>query len=254
MHFCFLDESGHPPKPDANKSRPYFVIAGVIMHESQWHEIAKEIRAICAKPEYRITGEIKWQYFGAHNSNPDNSVAHLDQGRRDTFRYEFFDVIRKRKSAKIIACVSCVEAAYETTYVNTPEELYHYTYKPVSERFQYHLQDMTRLVGDAQLGLVVCDHRGRKQDDTFRKKHLALVEHDNLFVSTYANFVESVFLTPSHHSVGIQVADMIAGAVGRKFNNDDSKYFDHIAQSFRQDNRGNINGYGLVKFPKATWR
>lgn len=254
MHFCFIDESGTPPKSDSKKTNPYFVIAGVIMHESQWHAIATEVRQLCAKPQYRITGEIKWRYFGVHNKDPLNSVAHLSQSERDAFRHEYYKIITKRKSVVIVACVASVAGAYGLPYITDEEKIYHHTYKPVSERFQYHLQDLSRLVGDKQLGIVVADHRGRTQDDDFRTDHLGLVEKDKPFISTYANFVECAFLTPSHMSVGVQLADMVAGAIGRHFNSEDSTYFDAISPSFRTRPNGSYDGYGLVKFPMGNWK
>lgn len=215
--------------------------------------MASEVRKLCAKPQYSITGEIKWRYFGAHNTEPDNSVAHLDQEHRDRFRNEYFTILLKRKSIKIIACVASVAAAYKLASVADAEKLYHYTYKPVSERFQYHLQDLSKTVGNIQLGLVVADHRGRKQDDIFRVNHLDMVDGQTAYVSNYGNFVECIFLTPSHMSVGVQMADMVSGAVGRAFNHNDHMYFDMLKPSFRSRPDGDINGYGLVKFPTKDW-
>src|SRR5690606_1339541 len=117
MHFCFIDESGTPPRPNSKKSNPYFVIAGVIMHEPQWHGIAAEFRQLCLRSNYSITGEVKWRYFGAHNDEPGNSVRHLSESARDAFRRRMFNIIGSRKSVKIITCVASVEAAYETGYV-----------------------------------------------------------------------------------------------------------------------------------------
>jgi hypothetical protein len=45
---------------------------------------------------------------------------------------------------------------------------------------------------------------------------------------------------------------MIAGAIGRKFNANDDTFFKMVEPSFRASNRGVIDGFGLVKFPK-TW-
>ncbi|MBW3099162.1 DUF3800 domain-containing protein [Pseudohoeflea coraliihabitans] len=253
MHFCFIDESGTPPKPDSKKSNPYFVIGGVIMHESQWHGIAAEVRQLCARPEYNISGEIKWRYFGPQNTDPSNSVSHLSQEAKDRFRRDYFNIIIKRKSVKIVACVASVVAAYRLTIVEDAEALYHYTYKPVSERFQYHLQDLSRTVGNTQLGIVVGDHRGRKQDENFRLNHLDMIEVENAYVSNYDNFVECIFLTPSHMSIGVQIADMVSGAIGRAFNQNDSTFFEVIKPSFRKKDDGSINGFGLVKFPKNGW-
>jgi len=221
--------------------------------QAQWHSIADELRRLKAKPEFAVTGEIKWRFFGPENSDKDNPVAHLTQEARDSFRTQFFEILTRRKSVKLIACVSKVTAAYSQPYVKTAEDLYHYTYKPVSERFQYYLQDISRAVGDQQLGIVVCDHRGKKQDDLLRDGHHKLIDAENTFSSKYDNYVETIFMTPSHLSVGIQFADMVAGAVGRNFNSGKSPYLDQITPSFRASPRGVVEGYGLVKFP-AGWR
>lgn len=250
MHLCFIDESGHPPKPNKVGKRKHFVIAGVIMNEEQWPGIASELLKLKQRDEFQVRGEIKWRYFGPANSDTDNSVAHLDQEQRDKFRDELFTIITKRKSVKIVACVCHCEAAYKKPFVHGPEDIYQYTYKAVSERFQYYLQDLSREVGAKQQGIMIADHRGTKQDVELRKHHHELVDQDDLFVSEYKNYVETIFLTPSHHSVGIQLADMVAGAVARAFNTDEKRYANALLGSFRKNAQGNINGFGLVKFPR----
>jgi len=253
MHLCFVDESGSPPKPNKIGNRKYFVIAGLIMHEAQWHGVAAEVRKLRLRADFQIKGEIKWRYFGTENTDKDNSVSHLSQEKRDEFRKELFSIITRRKSITIIACVADSEAAYKTAYIKDQEDLYHFTYKPVSERFQYYLQDVSRTVGDKQLGIIVADHRGKAQDETFRKKHDDLVEAPGPFSSKYENYVETVFLTPSHHSVGIQLADMVAGAIGRAFNTEENKFAEMLKPAFRAGPNGKIMGFGIVKFPKGTW-
>lgn len=250
MYLCFIDESNTPPKPGQRRA-PYFIIAGVIMHEAQWHGIADDLRALKARPEFNVRGEIKWRYFGPTNEDDANPVRHLDQAERDAFRQAFYGLLTKRKAVKLLANVTDVQAAYGLPYVQNAEDLYLYTYKGLSERFQYFLQDMTRTVGAGQLGLVVADHRSKAQDDKLRKRHHELIEQNAPVFSTYSNYVETLFLTPSHNSVGIQFADMVAGAVGRRFNADDGHYFGQIEPSFRKSPAGRIEGYGLVRFPTA---
>jgi hypothetical protein len=155
---------------------------------------------------------------------------------------------------KIVACVASVEAAYATDYVTDEDDLYRYTYKPVSERFQYFLQDMSHAHGDQQLGIIVADQRGRTQDDLLRSEHHWLVDEQGIFTSKYRNYVETIFLTPSHLSVGIQLADMVAGAIGRSFNSGDQACFELIKPSIRARPNGKIEGYGLVKFPTKGWK
>ena len=254
MHICFIDESGTPPKPGKIGRLRYFVIAGLIMHEAQWHGVSGELEQLRKRQDFRVSGEIKWRYFGPENADADNSVAHLSPEKRAEFRREIYSIITRRKSIKIVACVTSCEAAYGLNYVDDPEDIYKFTYKAVSERFQYFLQDTSRTVGDKQLGIIVADQRGRKQDEVMRRAHHGLVDENEIFSSNYVNYVETIFLTPSHRSVGIQLADMVAGAIARKFNAGDSLHYDQIRGSIRARADGSIAGYGIVKFPKDTWR
>lgn len=252
MYLCFIDESRTPPNPNQRGRARYFVIAGVIIHEAQWHGIASEFKALKAKPEFNVSGEIKWRYFGPTNQDDANPVRHLDQVARDRFRDAMYAILVRRKAVKIICCVTDCQEAYLLPYVRSQEDLYHFTYKGVSERFQYYLQDMGRTVGAEQLGLMVADHRGKSQDERLRERHHALVDEAAPQFSTYANYVETLFLTPSHHSVGIQFADMVAGAIGRRFNSDESRFFDEIEPAFRRSPAGKVDGFGIVKFPART--
>jgi hypothetical protein len=219
------------------------------MHEAQWHGIAKAFRALLAYKDFRVTGELKWRYFSPSNKDADNSVAHLDGKLRARLKEGIFRIITGRKSLKIIACVTKVDEAFKLAYVNDADDLYAYSYKVLTERFQYFLQDTSRTVGDKQLGIVVADARGKKQDELLRKQHSGLVMRAGMFSSTYANYIETVFLTPSHYSVGIQLADMVAGAIGRHYNTGDSHCFNLIAPSIRASAAGKIEGFGLAKFP-----
>ena len=74
-----------------------------------------------------------------------------------------------------------------------------------------------------------------------------IVDRENF--SHFDNLIEGLFIAPSHLSVGVQFADLIAGAIFRKFEKDDDKYYNQIKESIRNRN-GNVFGYGIVKFPK----
>jgi hypothetical protein len=82
-----------------------------------------------------------------------------------------------------------------------------------------------------------------------RRYHQTLMHAQSPHISTYDRMIESVFLTPSHTSVGIQLADLFAGAVARAFNFQDKTWLDEITPIFRAKPDGSIDGYGLVKFP-----
>lgn len=246
MYFLFLDESGTPPHP-AKAAGKYLVIAGVIIPEGAWHGIAKEYK----KATRSVRGELKWKHFGLGNEN--NSISHLTQSEKQTLRNDIFQILTSRKAVKIIACVTSIEAAYARPTIVSQDDVYHLTYKGVSERFQYFLQDTSRATAQPQYGLVVSDHRMAADDKKLRKRHHELIEGGEPFTSSYPNIIETIFFSPSEVSVGLQLADMVAGAIHRSFHNGEHRFADMIKPVFRSSPSGTILGYGLVKMPKGTF-
>lgn len=155
MHILFIDESGTPPSPQKLRHK-YFVIGGIIIPEEKWHKMRDGILGL--KLRRKILGEIKWRYFAPGNNEASNPMKDMSKDVRDAIRLEIYGkIICSERSIKTMGCVTCIEAAYDRPTINTRDDLYENTYKPVSERFQYHLQDLTRQVGRSELGIVVSD-------------------------------------------------------------------------------------------------
>ena len=144
MHLLFVDESGTPPKPNGNE-QAYFVIAGLVIPEDRWQGMNDKLSGLKLREKYR--GEIKWRFFAPNNHDDENPMAEWDQPRRNRFRDDVFSIITETKSCKIIACSSESLTAYGLGNVNSQEDLYFRTYKTITERFQYLLQDITRASG-----------------------------------------------------------------------------------------------------------
>jgi Protein of unknown function (DUF3800) len=250
MHLCFIDESGTPAKPGRETPR-FFVIAGLVIPEERWHRIAAKVQGLKTRSHYR--GEIKWRYFAPQNDDQDNAMAAWPFERRNRFREELFSILTADKSIQIVSGVCEASAAYRIANVTTQNDLYFGTYKVVTERFQYLLQNITRKSGRDTFGIIVADHRGRGDDEQMRIQHQRLIAENTQYTSAYSSLVEGLFLTPSHLSVGIQLADMVAGAIWRRFESDDSRWFDLIRSSFRKSPAGAIDGFGLARYPKRGW-
>jgi hypothetical protein len=250
MHLLFVDESGTPPKPDSLEAG-YFVIAGLVIPEDRWVGISNRLAGLKRASNYH--GEVKWRFFAPRNNDSGNPMLGWDQGRKNGFRDQVFAIITDTKSCKIIACSSESSAAYALGNVNSQDDLYFRTYKPVTERFQYLLQDITRNSGRDTFGMIVADHRGRGDDDSMRHRHERLIRESGQYSSQYTHFIEGLFFAPSHLSVGIQLVDMVAGAIWRAQSQNDRTWFDKLRPSFRCDALGHIDGYGISRFPKAGW-
>lgn len=251
MHLLFVDESGTPPKPNAQE-QCYFVIAGLVIPEDRWPGLRDKLTGAKRAAGYR--GELKWRFFAPKNEDDDNPMRGWDKTAKNDFRDRVFKIITEAKSCRIIACVSEGTTAYGLRNVNNQDDLYFRTYKPVTERFQYFLQDVTRASGRDTYGIIVADHRGKGDDDSMRLRHERLIREAGGYTSDYSNFIEGLFFSPSHLSVGIQLVDMIAGAIWRAQSHGDRTWYDLLRPSFRTSNEGRIDGYGLVRFPKKDWQ
>lgn len=249
MYLLFVDESGTPPKPGA---KGYFVMAGLIIPEDCWPGLRDKLNGLKRASGYH--GEVKWRYFAPNNDDVCNPMKDWEVQRRNEFRSGVFAIISGTKSCRIVACVSETPAAYGLGNVNSQEDLYFRTYKPVTERFQYYLQDIARESGRDSYGLIVADHRGRGEDERMRLQHERLIRETGQYTSNYPNFIEGLFFSPSHMSVGIQLVDMVAGAIWRAQTHGDMKWFEAIRPSFRASGTGKIDGFGLSRFPKAGWQ
>jgi hypothetical protein len=250
MYLLFVDESGTPPKPGASQLG-YFVMAGLVIPEDRWPGMRDKLTGL--KRSYAYHGEVKWRFFAPNNDDAANPMQNWNASRRNEFRSKVFSIITETKSCRIIACVSETPTAYNLGNVNGQEDLYFRTYKPLTERFQYHLQDIARESGRDSYGLIVADHRGRGEDERMRLQHERLVRESGKYTSNYANFIEGLFFSPSHMSVGVQLVDMVAGAIWRAQSHGDKTWYDILRPSFRASSAGQIDGFGLARFPKAGW-
>lgn len=240
MHLCFIDESGTPPsKP--NPKHPYFTLGGVIVNDADWQGIANKVRGF--RTRHKLFGELKWRFFSPHNSSAENPMLGKSGEERKALSLEFAHLIADT-SATIIACVTDIGAAFQYATVSDQQELYHFAYKPLTERFQYFLQD------NKSLGIIIADHRGRDSDRLFRAHHDALLAKKGKTMSLYGNFIEGLFLQDSCHSVGIQLADFVAGAIHRAYSTKDTEIAGILKPRIRKKLDGTVLGHGVVHHPR----
>lgn len=245
-----MDESGTPPKPGTEYPR-YFVMSGVIIPEGSWREIRDDLLGM--KIRRGVRGEIKWRHFAPGNDEAKNPMRKTPQPERDAIREEMFSIICKPQyDVTSISAVCSAKAAYQIARISNQEDVYHLTYKVVTERFQYFLQDRSTRAR-TEFGIIVCDHRGANDDKRLRGHHQMLVHADGGYTSDYKNMIESLFLQPSHQSIGIQLADIVAGSVWRNYERNDDRFMKMAEPSFRRSRSGQIMGYGVVRVPKAGW-
>lgn len=244
----FVDESGTAPRPQ-DRQHKYFVVGGIIIPETSWHRMRDGLMGL--KVRRNVRGEIKWRYFAPNNDDARNPLRNMSQQDRDALRVEIYQLIASETAVRTLACVGSREAGYALNNCNTQIDFYHATFKPVTERFEYHLNDIRKITGRKEYGIVVGDHRGAGDDKRLRGYHERLLHTSGAGTTNYKNLIEGLFIHPSNLSIGIQLADMVAGAVWRKYERGDDRFYDLLKPSLRKDSNGLEAGYGIVKFPKA---
>lgn len=250
MHILFLDESGTPPKPNSEYPKR-FVVGGLIIAESAWHAIRDGLQGL--KIRYKVRGEIKWRYFAPSNEDAKNPMRALDTETRNAIRKDIYRLIASYKSIRTIACVISAKAAYRMPSVVCQDDIYGLAYKGVTERFQYYLQGLSKETGRKEYGIIVCDQRSKKDDSNLIAEHQKLMHSTGRFISKYPNLIETVFLSPSHISIGVQLADMVAGAIWRNYERGDDEWFKLVEPTLRRNEHGVIEGFGIIKMPKNGW-
>lgn len=237
MRMLFIDESGTIPPKEKHTGINYFSLGGIIIPEEIWHELSFELTNI--KLEFNIEGEIKWRYFAPQKTNLKfNPLSHLTAKEKESVRGSIFNLLGLFKDIRLICALIDVQLAYKSSNFCSENDLYLHAYKKISDQFQNYLKFLSSNHNKKINGIVICDHRQPKDDHQLRNLHQRMLSSTNNNVPNYQNLIEGVFLAPSHFSVGIQLADMIAGATYRNFSKGDSRFFDRIKPFFLKESEG----------------
>ncbi len=248
MQILFIDESGTPLSPDKADDSPPLVLGGIIIPNQDWHSVKADLEEI--KEKYGVSGEIKWRFFFVPpGKKSTDTLSALDEQARESLRSELYAVLNKYQFIKAISVIVHAKEAYAIPDINNTDDLYCYAYKVMAERFQYYLKDISSNTDEPINGLIVCDHRARSEDSRLQELHATLLKGNHKADSNYTNIVEGVFVAPSHLSVGIQFADMVAGAILR-LNKKDTRFYSQIEKIFRKSETDPAEGHSLIELPE----
>lgn len=104
MHLLCVDDAG-TICPLHKITQNYFVLAGPIIPEEEWHHLKDVFFEI--REKFKIQGEIKWRFFGQRPGREDkeNNLSHLSILDRDKLRKELLEALVANKSIKIITVI-----------------------------------------------------------------------------------------------------------------------------------------------------
>ena len=226
MHLLFLDESGEP-------SNPMFAVGGVAVRADEWDVLKQQWQAALAKHEWPLDKELKWHGCVTGEVPPD--VA---------------DAAFAALADAPITCSVCVlrplagREAYPKFFADD-EDTYATAMTFLAERFQRFL------AAEDSYGVIVLDSRRREVDDRLRRFFQRLQEEGTGYLDL-ERIVDSLLFGPSHHSLGLQVADLVVGTTlkAQRAPGDASRWFKQLEPRFaRHPVTGEVEGVGLKIFP-----
>ncbi len=228
MYLLFLDESGKP-------SSGLFSVGGVAVQASEWPALRSAWKATLDDAGWPADKEIKWHGTRTGEVPPELADA-------------LFSCLAKAP----ITCFVCVlypdaGRVGHPELFETPEHTYRTALTFIAERYERTLER------EDSHGVIVLDSRERDSDERPRR-FFDQIQQDGTQFTKLDRIVDSLLLGPSHHSIGLQVADLVVGttmAAQAKLG-DASRWTKLLQPRFAtHPATGEVNGVGLKVFPDS---
>jgi hypothetical protein len=245
-HIAFLDEAGVPEIPALSKGSvgAVFCIANVFMPMHYWRDLQRiydEVRDDFGIP---TNEELKWRNL-VRGTGPtadlecdceafiESLVSRLDPEQFRAVGISVFkDDVYKAKG-----------------YIREGQDIYNAAVLFALQRLQNEINDC--FGEDAHCPcIVIADSRQRGGQDNRLRKFVdnAMGGTGGIWVNFEKSLVEGILFQVSHYSVGVQIADLLAGAIYQKDVREDDRYYKLWKPVLRKSPTGTISGYGYVRW------
>jgi hypothetical protein len=232
VHLLFLDESGQLSE------RRFFALGGVALRDRDWHALRDLWLDTLAEHAWPVSREVKWHGIRTGEVPPPLADA----------------IVKALARAPIQCYVALLDIELGTTaapeFFATDEDTYATGLMFLAERFQLLLEAVD------DVGMMVVDSRFR-EDDARLRRFFADLTKDGSPYSRLDRIIEGLFLGPSHHSIGLQCADLVCAitAAAERGNGQARGYLKTLLPRFvTHPVTGELDGVGLKRFPEKAGR
>lgn len=225
MFLLYLDDSGSIK----NKTEDYFVLGGVVVHESsvRWltHKVEKLAEKILpdapASVEFHAAEIFSARKFPWEGRSKDERISIIKSVLHTLD-------LAQSSSVSVFAC-----AVHKASFPN--EDPVVMAYEHIATSFDYYIQSKD----GNQRGLIILDNSSHESG--LQTLALDIRKKGNRWGNQLRQLAEVPLFVDSRPSRIIQLADHIAYAVFRRYNSNDLTYFNTIESRFEQRD-GIING------------
>lgn len=247
MYIVFIDESGQPGGYDTenqklfNGATKYFVLSGFMIEGNELINVQQKLNQIKIKYNLSIETEAKW------NSSYKSLGMTLDEYKN--YKREVCEIVSEYSNS-VVGIVMNKEKCYkERKGINDHNDLYAYSLNLLMERFCMEVTD--RQGRDTDIPVILFTD-SRKNDNNNRldkelQKSYRRAKQIGTKYMGFPNFSESLVFVDSQYSSGVQLADFCAGAIFKKFENNNEEFLNILNPAIRNHN-GRIDGVGIKEF------
>lgn len=240
-YIVFLDESGDHSLTSIDPSYPVFVLSLCIF--------TKDCYANKLTPAVR---QLKFETFGhdmvvLHEADivrNKGAFAHFGPAERAAFMGKLSALIEACDFTLIAVVID--KAKHKAKY-NSPIHPYHWGLQLALERLHDFLK--AQGIADDATTHVVCEARGKKEDDDIELAFRRVCDGDNRNKKSYPFTI--VIADKKTNSEGLQLADLTARPIGLSVVRpmQANQAFDMLRSKFFTSRHGVYNGNGLKVFP-----
>ena len=220
MYLLYVDDSGLA----TDKNCQHCVLAGFAIRETQTYWLQSDIDNIIE----RHLGVSDIELHGTYIRTGKKEWRRFPQQIRDDLIESILDYIASNYPAKFILFGAVLN---KSTYqgVSLSEELF----TQISSRFDMFLKRRYAKSGYGVRGIAIFDKSTLEQQ--YQALSQVFQKRGNRWGNTLANFAEVPLFLDSKMSRSIQLADIVAYSLFRKYEYNDDSYFSKIEHCFDRD-------------------
>jgi Protein of unknown function (DUF3800) len=230
MHLLYVDDSGSV----GNAQETHFVLGGVAVFERGIYHVIKALDDVVAG--FGLAGsphdiELHGNEMYNGRNKPWSSIKRPD---REEMIKTALRVVSAQKSAVRLFGVAVIKGHV------APRDPVEQAFEEICDRFNHYLRRSNNRNGDAQRGLVIMDESRHEQPLQALARHFRV---SGTRWGTLRNMAEVPLFVDSKASRLVQLADLVAYALWRKYEHQDGRFFDPLIPFF--DSEGGVI-HGLV--------
>lgn len=254
IKFAFSDEYGsYTPvrTKEQNRVHPYYARALFLIDGNEYKKLVNDFKVLKIKynlPEQEIKWAHIWSLRSSQRNNQDINKKKDHYFLKDIDYHIILDFVED--SLKLLQNLNNCKTVFTITNNNSDakfseKDLFKMHITSLLQRTQYETQS-----NNEDLTVVFFDPLCDKKSKMLREIYYEIKQNGD-FVENYTHIKDSINLEFSHHSVGIQIADFLAGVmVGALKGYDRSiKIFNNSVRSTLRNHNNKILGAGICEIP-----